>query len=177
MEITIPIETAGWKFLANGCHGKVFHRQGCDWIIKHAANDGTRTYLEWVWLKTKRGEKMRGMPELDFVVGVNEASYVVGMRKYKKLRDHMQDVGITDLTYPLHEKEGFPAYMHELLKVFAGECPSARQNDLHSENFMVDGKTLILIDPSAAQYRPIGVTDNQDSPEIFPPVDNFELVG
>lgn len=78
----------GWRFVAQGAFSRVYVNDSIpQWIIKRGANDGTRTYLEWCILKRQRGEWMKGMPEVDWVLGLEGDAYMASMRRYYPARD------------------------------------------------------------------------------------------
>lgn len=184
MNIDIPIAATGWEYIANGCYGTVYGKVDSPWVIKKARNDGTRTYLEWVWIKTLRGERMRGMPHLDFITQISDDSYMVGMKRYKPVYGRFKEFGFVDNDpiFPIHQREGCPAYILALLYAWKEDCQAVEANDLHSGNFMADGSELILTDPSSSDYRPVGALNMIDiwkvSPvDVVPTCDKFALVG
>lgn len=157
----------GWAYLAGGCYGKVFEHPESDWIVKQATNDGTRTYLEWVMLKTQRGERMRGMPEIDFLVPIQEpeaahkndpGKYLVAMRRYEQLGQRLIDEFNFGQAHSIHTDPACPQYIVELKKAFEHDCPAVSASDMHYQNVMEDTRTgdFVLTDPSSSSYRPVG---------------------
>lgn len=176
MELLDHFVKKGFEKISNGCYGVVYGSHASEWVVKYAANDGTRTYLEWCLLMQRKGRKMRGMPELDFVVGLGK-HYMVAMKRYKPIKGRLMEFG-WDSEYEsyLHEKDGCPEYLKKLIEAFEKDCPAITCNDVHYENVMTDGKSVILTDPSSSGYRPTGCTvaawytDEREEPP-------FELVG
>lgn len=160
----------GYERIAGGCYGNVYGKPDSPWIIKRATNDGTRTYLEWVMLKTKRGERMRGMPELDFIIPLSDSSsrwgeYLVAMKRYQSVSKQLQDhYGFKqNPTYSVNRDPACPAYINRLLEAFERDCPIVSANDVHHGNIMLDKATgdFIVTDPSSSSYRPVGSTYNE----------------
>lgn len=157
----------GYERIGGGCYGTVYAMHGNPWIVKRGYNDGTRTYLEWVILKTKRGERMRGMPEIDFLVESDDEHYLVAMKRYQCLSNKLESVyGFQCYpTYSIHRDPKCPAYITRLIDAFERDCPAVDVNDVHHGNVMLDPKSgdFILTDPSSATYRPVGSTCNKYS--------------
>lgn len=154
----------GYERIAGGCYGQVYAKDN-EWIVKRARNDGTRTFLEWVLLKTARGERMQGMPELDFVVAITQDSghlgeYIVAMRRYISVEHRLQkDFRFESYAvYSCYKDPKCPRYVSELIDAFVADCPAVSANDIHHGNIMLDERTgdLVVTDPSSSLYRPIG---------------------
>ena len=147
------------KFLANGCYGHVYTKDGSDWVVKSAENDGTRTFLEWVMLKRAKGEYMKGMPLVDWVVPVGANRYMAAMKRYSRANE-------------LIKEHGKPAYITELARKFQEET-GVYANDLHSGNIMGANwkkparlDNLVLTDPSSESYVPLGQATSPYSFEL-----------
>lgn len=143
----------GWKFLANGAYSMVYQNEAMpDWILKYGTNDGTRSYLEWCMFKRAKGEFMKGMPEVDWLVGIGEGSYLCMMRRYYCARS----LGLGWGGY------GKLPYLARLIRTVSDELPFVGCNDLHSGNFMALDPTpkesrIVLTDPDSSGYRPLGL--------------------
>lgn len=165
-----PSLTSG-PSLGKGSYGMVMPHPDYpkDWVIKKAKNDGTRTYLEWChFMQHKKNRRLRGMPEVDWVVAQGTQQYIVCMRRYQPIwhakedkggpLDMLKTVGWCDpeQIYALHQKEGCPGYLVKLVEVFERLWPRA-VNDFHRGNLMFDKarNELILTDPSCREYRPL----------------------
>jgi hypothetical protein len=150
------------KFLGAGTFGHV-HDIGNGWVVKYASVDGTLNYLEWCRHKQAIGEHMLGMPVIDSLVVFDTCTYMVTMRKYEKLRlgdfeystfrnyhdDHDYDL-LTDAGFEHeHLVELFAAYSDYSFSSIGLE----RVNfDLHADNLMLDGNTVIATDPCCGAY-------------------------
>lgn len=151
--------SSGFKKIAGGAYGNVYARNGSDRVVKIAYNDGTRTYLEWVQWRTKLGKRMKGMPELDMLVQLDEQYYLAVMKRYSHtLQGKVRAFGwADDVISALHQREGCPKYIKELACAFAREA-GGNASDLHYQNMMYDKcrNELVVIDPSSAGYVPFG---------------------
>lgn len=135
----------GWSdYLGKGSFSSVWGNPNVpDWVIKFGENDGTRTYLEWVMLRTAAGKRMKGMPEVEWIVPIGACKYLVAMKRLHKR-----------VTY---ERES-PDYITELKIAFKQET-GVDANDAMFGNIMQDAKgELVLTDPSSWPYRPLGVS-------------------
>lgn len=155
-----------WERFSGGCYGSVYHPcEGSEWIVKLARNDGTRTYLEWCLWREKTGRKMKGMPEIDFLisyrVGNDENYYLVAMRRYTSLRDKFdeEEDRLKAIT-PAKDRGESSHYLRKLVLAFEEET-GIQANDLHTGNFLYDerSKTYILTDPSSRGYHPLGANE------------------
>lgn len=138
----------GWEHLAGGLYGQVYAHPDSKWIVKLAHNDGTRTYLEWVMLKTARGERMHGMPEIDFLVPISDDRYVVAMKRYRCAKRYFD--------YSIYRPKTV-AHIRELANAFERECPHMYASDVHYGNVLFDSEDddeskLILTDPCSGGY-------------------------
>lgn len=169
--VELPPSLGTGQVLGRGCYGVVVpHSKYPDeWIIKKAKNDGTRTYLEWChFMQHKKKRRLRGMPEIDWIVAQGRHMYVVCMRRYRPLwtgKESKNDnlailkaAGWCDgfVDYDLHKAAGCPGYLLRLIKSFEKLYPDA-VNDFHRGNLMYDKvrNELILTDPSSFHYRPL----------------------
>lgn len=152
-ELVNRLHAQGWNDeIGGGCYAKVYaNHKKPDWVVKVGTNDGTRTYLEWVMLKRAKGEFMKGMPLVDWVVPIGERGYMVSMKRYKAAHSYL-------------EHHGKPRYINELRAAFEHET-GVRATDVHNGNIMWNGKkgeprenNLVLTDPSTAPYTPLGET-------------------
>lgn len=143
------------KYMGSGAYGRVYTSENGagdpNWVVKYATNDGTRTYLEWVMLKRAKGEFMKGMPLIDWLVPVGENQYMVAMKRYACARD-------------LLKYHGNPDYIVALAKAFERET-GVHANDAHYGNIMGGNwrkparlDDLVLTDPSSSPYTPLGET-------------------
>jgi hypothetical protein len=141
---------AGWEFLASGAYGKVYADPRGQLIVKRAANDGTRTYLEWVIAKTLAGEFMRGMPWIESLRSVGSGHYIVVMRRYeRKAYAWWDDQSITFERY----ESGTPKYLRDLNDAFV-EATGGHMGDLGPANVLWDAETqtAVITDPSGGSY-------------------------
>lgn len=151
----------GYDCFSSGLMGKVYGKSDSKWVVKIAHNDGTRTYLEWVLLKSKRGERMKGMPTIDFLVEVDELKYMVAMKRYERVE--AADFGTDYLRVPIWLNECCPKYISELRDAFEEDNPGVRMNDMHSANVMLSGKEWIVTDPNSSEYLPVGAKAQERS--------------
>lgn len=133
-----------WTYIGSGGFASVHGHKNREWVLKRAQNDGTRTYLEWCLIKQARGERMQGMPEIDFVIPISEHQYVAAMRRY----------------YPSKDAGPIPDYIYELAQECELDNPAIVCRDLHRGNIMMkysdNQGEFILTDPSSSGYRPVG---------------------
>jgi hypothetical protein len=152
----------GWTFLANGAYSRVYRNDAMpEWVLRRGENDGTRTYLEWCMFKRAKGEFMRGMPEVDWLVPLGEDHYLCMMRRYYCARQLSLGWG----------GYGKLPYIVRLLKAIHEELPFMSTNDLHSGNFMAmdpepKESRIVLTDPSSDRYRPLGLQQPTDELEL-----------
>lgn len=147
-----------WDRLGNGCFGAAYcDPDNPDWILKIGQNDGTRNYLEWCKFYQDRGERMPGMPEIDFLTDWNANQYMVGMKRYQCARDRIVNKGVAKYATHIHLDRNMPEYLRALVMMWEHES-QLRANDVHSGNIMwsPDKKEFILTDPSSRGYEPIG---------------------
>jgi hypothetical protein len=161
-ELFERLASKGWVFHANGAFSRVYTNDAMpEWVMKRGENDGTRTYLEWCMFKRRKGEFMKGMPEVDWLVSVGDGSYLCMMRRYYCARSlSLGWGGYSQLDY-----------MARLIKVIKEELPFMRVNDLHSGNFMAMDhpprkNRIVLTDPSSDAYRPLGLQQPTDELEL-----------
>lgn len=148
----------GWDELGSGINGTVFATPCGEWVYKRARrSDGTRTFLEWCLWKQRIGERMKGMPEVEFLVDCGDGGYVVGMRRYAMTAYAHHDNNYTDAYH--HED-----YVQALLAEWQMDCPGTQADDLHSKNVMWDTRegVYVVIDPSNYEYTAPG-----EPPEHF----------
>lgn len=171
------LERQGFHRIGNGCYSTVYSKHGTsdkpfEWVLKHGVNDGTRTFLEWVLLKTARGERMRGMPDVEFVADrplvqeLNDGTtarigmYLASMRRYDKV-DWFELFGADNLRYPIHYDQRFieseHRYIIDVVEAFEAET-NVKAGDLHMANVMWDAKAqgIVVTDPSSYAYVPLG---------------------
>ena len=149
---------------------------GDGWVFKHANHkDETLNYLEWCVLMTKAGKGMKGMPDIDRIIHLEEG-YIVLMRKYEYHGCKPSGVGYPSFNgtgYCAKLIEAYRAYMTALFGTvcrgpLVGETSEewneeyekgAREYacDLHGGNYMWDNLTngWIVTDPSALSYLTI----------------------
>lgn len=171
--VQLPPELGSGPVLGKGSYGMVVphSRFPNEWVIKRARNDGTRTYLEWcLFMQRTKKRRLRGMPEIDWIVAQGDKMYVVCMRRYRPVwHDNeekggplamLKTAGWHDPTqiYDLHYKDGCPGYLRKLVDAFQDMYDNS-VNDFHRGNLMYDKRRneLILTDPSCREYRPVPV--------------------
>lgn len=152
----------GWKYLSNGAFSHIYKNDAMpEWVLKRGTNDGTRTYLEWCLFKRKKGQFMRGMPEVDWLAGLGDDNYLCMMRRYHSARD---------LSLGWGGYKTLP-YMVRLVETIREELPFLELNDMHSGNFMAMDdparkNRIVLTDPSSSAYRPLGMQHRANELEL-----------
>jgi hypothetical protein len=150
-------ERQGYERIANGCFGVVYSHRNTEWVIKRGQSDGTRSFLEWCLHRTRQGRRMKGMPDIDWMIPDGDGFYLVAMRKYESIKDNLQKYGweTGNKYFNLHTCPGCPQYIQVLIQVFQDET-GIIANDMHYQNIMFDSlyrKELIVIDPSSGKYK------------------------
>lgn len=165
MSLMTTFTHKGFERIAGGYYCSVYARDDDPWVIKQGYNDGTRTYLEWCMLKTARGERMRGMPQIDFLVDDGDKGYIVAMKRYELIKDRLHEFGFPKgASGALHKQVGCPTYLTALVNAvntdLQRDCDWGGDwcNDVHWANVMLDVESndIILTDPSSALYLPLG---------------------
>jgi hypothetical protein len=144
------------KYLSNGCFGVVHTLDdNPDWVVKYAACDGTLNYLEWCVAMQKAGRGMKGMPEIDVLVRIDENRYMVTMRRYS---DACSIMSRYSSVLGWAEENGHE-YINELAEAFSAYGQEVlgsswdMVDDLHRGNIMLaDDGSLVITDPSASSY-------------------------
>ena len=148
----------GARYIANGCYGQVYEHPDYpnDWVIKYADKDGTLNYLEWCKAMQDAGKGMRGMPNVDVLVHLENDRYMVIMSRYDNAEHlfSLRDVSAkcsTDYEYITELIAAFENYCSDNLSGVSGW---GMVNDLHSGNVMWCNKTssVIVTDPCANDY-------------------------
>lgn len=172
-----------WKRLGSGCFGAAYAHPNGEWVWKIGSNDGTRSYLEWCLHRERMGERMPGMPEIDFLMDYGNYQYLCAMKRYQSIEDRTGEYGwkmekrnncwngeIQEVhpVYDLPKVEGCPQYLKALLMMWEHET-GEKYNDLHHGNIMWDKerKELIITDPSSSGYRKLGTKQSFNWPSEF----------
>jgi len=139
-----------YKWLDGGCYSNVWeHPDGHSVIKQGGSDDGTLAYLYWCYeYQQACGKPMQGMPEVYSLAFDEGRGYVCTMKRYSDLDDSWFIAqGIRS-----YQRECLLPYMAELISKWAEASDDVfgyeMINDLHSGNFMMDGDTLIMLDPS-----------------------------
>jgi hypothetical protein len=170
MSILDLFRRKSFERFANGAYGSVYGNIDSPWIVKQAQNDGTRSFLEWCMLKCRRGERMKGMPEIDFLIEepdyYSRGSYIVAMKRYQPILNRMGEFfgaeAVLNLALPnaaIHRWPTCPTYIPDLIKAFETDMQRVVNCcDVHSSNIMYDAdlEELIVTDPSSGPYYSLG---------------------
>jgi len=151
--VSIAGLTKGWPKIGKGAYGTVYGRG--DFVIKHAVNDGTRTYLEWVIQRTLEGRRMRGMPWVEWLQDDGDSHYIVKMRRYRSLSTVTPPDSTALSSGSVHRDPDAPRYLELLIEEFTAET-GVSANDMHHGNVMGDDNhEWIVTDPSYSGYKPL----------------------
>lgn len=147
------LEQHGFKFIDRGSFGIVFERQGYPWVFKIFNKDPA--YLHFLkYAMAHQGNPH--MPKIKGVIKINDDTYAVRMERLSPIPlgtepamslvrkivgiDSYGDLSVDDVAW-IDQK--FPG-ISEFLKNFPLEN---FEYDLHLQNFMQRGKTIVIVDP------------------------------
>lgn len=139
-----------YDYLAGGCYSKVWaHPDGHAVIKQGGCDDGTLAYLYWCYeYQHACGKTMKGMPEIYSLALDVGGGYVCTMKRYGDL-DESWFIAQGIRSY---KRDCLLPYMSELISKWHDVSEACFGDgliaDMHSGNFMMDGDTLIMLDPS-----------------------------